>query len=127
MDWETATDASMTPRATTPQASTGDDNPSDSLELDNITSPMQSLLHEHEKSSAIDLAAASVASTSGMAEEQFVTRSHRQRRNNGTHFERLEWQLERLLADLEAGRTLKNSQIESYESWLATFEPIEDV
>ena len=84
MDWETATDASMTPRATTPQASTGDDNPSDSLELDNITSPMQSLLHEHEKSSAIDLAAASVASTSGMAEEQFVTRSHRQRRNNGT-------------------------------------------
>lgn len=124
MTWETATNASMTPRPATPGASTANDKQSDSRDLDKMTDAMLDLSHEQARGSVHDLARTSEARTliSG-EEEQFVTSSHRQGWNTDSHFARLKWRLELLLNDLEAGKTIEYSRIESYELWLSEFEP----
>jgi hypothetical protein len=124
MTWETATNASMTPRAATPWASAADDKPSDFIDLDKMTDSILDLSHGQAQESVQDLARTSEARILGRGEEeQGVTRSYRQDWNTDSHFARLKWQLEFLLADLEAGKTIEYSQIELYELWLSAFEP----
>jgi hypothetical protein len=124
MTWETATNASMTPRAATPCASAANDKQSDSRDLEKMTDAMLDLSHEQARGSVQDLARTSEGRTlvSG-DEEQVVTSSHRQGWNTDSHFARLKWRLELLLDDLEAGKTVEHSNIESCERWLSVFEP----
>lgn len=124
MAWETATSASMTPRAATPRASAANDKQSDSIDLKKMTDAMLDLSHEQVRGSVQDLARTSEARTliSGN-EEQVVTNSHLKGWNTDSHFARLKWRLELLLDNLEAGKTVEYSDIESYELWLSVLEP----
>ncbi|ERF71536.1 hypothetical protein EPUS_00525 [Endocarpon pusillum Z07020] len=124
MTWETATNASMTPRAASPRASAADNKQSDSIDLKKMTDAMLDLSHEQAQGSVQDLARTPEARTliSGI-EEQVVTSSHRQGWNTDSQFARLKWRLELLLDNLEAGKTVEYSDIESCELWLSVFEP----
>lgn len=117
MDWDTATDTSMTPRATTPVTAVPDDVAPEAMDLNEGEDAREEVSHVEIQTAAFD------PSKDQTESEDSGSELPRQAREESPAFTRLKARFEILVADLEGGKYIDSDRLDLYDYFISSYKP----